>query len=42
MMRTKNVVKEENKEEIKKMIANLDKDEMDWSSNTSSDRSAMR
>ena len=42
MMRTKNVVKEENKEKIKKMVADLDKDEIDWSSNTSSDRSAMR
>lgn len=42
MMRAKNVVKEENKEKIKKMIADLDKDEIDWSSNTSRDRSAMQ
>jgi hypothetical protein len=42
MMRTKNVVKQENKEKIPKLIAELDKDEMDWSSNTSSDLSAMQ
>jgi hypothetical protein len=42
MMRAKKVVKEENKVKIKKMFADLDKDEMDWSSNTSRDRSAMQ
>jgi len=42
MMRTKNVVKQENIEKIQKLIAKLDKDEMEWSSNTSSDLSAMQ
>ena len=42
MMRTNNVVKEENRNKINKMIADLDKDEMEWSSNTSRDLSAMQ
>ena len=36
------VIKEENREKIRILIDNLDKDEIEWSSNTSSDLSAMQ
>jgi hypothetical protein len=42
MMRSGKVVKEETKTKIHKMVADLEKEEQDWSSNTSSDKSAMR
>lgn len=42
MVREGKVVKEETKTQIEKLFSTLDEDEMDWSSNTSSDRSAMQ
>ena len=41
LMRSKQVVKEDNKVKIQNLFAELDKDEMEWSSNTSSDKEAM-
>jgi hypothetical protein len=42
MVREGKVVKEETKTKIQKLLSDLEKDELDWSSNTSRDRSAMR
>ena len=42
MVRDGKVVKEDTKTKIDKLFSALDKDEMEWSSNTSSDRSAMQ
>ena len=42
LMRAKQVVKEDNKVKIQKMVEDLEKDEQDWSSNTSSDKEAMQ
>jgi hypothetical protein len=42
MVRSGKVVKEETKTKIQKMVADLEKDEQDWSSNTSSDKEAMQ
>ena len=41
-MRSKQVVKEDNKVKIQKMVSELEKDEQDWSSNTSSGKEAMQ
>ena len=41
MMNNNKVVKPENREKIRILIDNFDKDEIEWSSNTSSDLSAM-
>ena len=42
MVREGKVVKEDTKTKIEKMFSALEKDELEWSSNTSSDRSAMQ
>lgn len=42
MMRSKQVVKDANRVKIEKMVEHFDKDEMEWSSNTSSDKEAMQ
>lgn len=41
MMRSKQVVKDANRVKIEKMVEHFDKDERDWSSNTSSDKKAI-
>jgi hypothetical protein len=41
-MRAKQVVKEDNNVKIQKLIQDFEKDEQDWSSNTSSDKEAMQ
>jgi hypothetical protein len=42
MLREGKVVKEDTKTKIEKLCSALEKDELEWSSNTSSDRSAMQ
>ncbi len=42
MMRSNQVVKDANRVKIQKMFDDYDKDEADWSSNTSSDKKAMQ
>jgi hypothetical protein len=42
LMRSKQVVKEDNKVKIQKLIEDFEMDEQEWSSNTSSDKEAMQ